>query len=57
MPNRPHDERNIRSLNKGKGSYTITIPVEYVKELKWKAHQKLKVELKGEQLIISDWKK
>lgn len=59
MARRSLDERQIRSLTKAAGgkSYTITIPLEYVKKLKWKAKQKLEVTMYGDRVIIKDWKK
>ena len=57
MANRPQTERNIRSLMKGNGSYTISIPIEYIKQLKWKGRQKLTVELVDGELRIRDWEK
>ncbi len=59
MPRRRLEERSIRSLTKvsaGK-SYAITIPIEYVRKLKWRAHQKLEVSLYRDRIIIKDWKK
>ena len=37
--------RHIRSLTKVSGgtSYAITIPLEYIKKLKWRSKQKLEV--------------
>lgn len=57
MANRPHDERHVRSLTKSSGgrAYTITLPIEYVKQLKWQSRQKLEVVLKGKEIRIRDW--
>ena len=41
----------------GGKSYSIVLPVEFVRELGWKERQKLDVTLEGEKLIIKDWKK
>ena len=59
MARRPLEEREIRSLTKASGgkSYTVTIPLEYIKKLKWRAKQKLEVTLYGNRIIIKDWKK
>lgn len=57
MPNKKYQDRNIRKLTRvGKASFAVTIPVEYVGQLKWKEKQKLKVILKGRSLIIRDWR-
>jgi antitoxin component of MazEF toxin-antitoxin module len=51
-------EKNIRSLTKvsGGSSYGITIPIEYIRKLKWKNKQKLDVRLSQDRIIIRDWK-
>ena len=58
MGRRPVEENNIRSITKSSGgrSYTITIPMEMIKKLKWQAKQKVVVQLKGERIVIEDWK-
>ena len=59
MGRRSFEESNIRSLTKigGGTSYAITLPIDIVRELKWKEKQKLTVTQKGNTLIIADWKK
>ena len=59
MTRRKIEESHIRSLTKVSGgtSYTVTIPMEYIRKLKWRAKQKLEVTLNKERIIISDWKK
>ena len=59
MGRRSLEEREIRSLTKAAGgkSYTITIPREYIKKLKWRAKQKLVVTLRGDKITIKDWEK
>ncbi|MGB8489452.1 MAG: AbrB/MazE/SpoVT family DNA-binding domain-containing protein [Bacteroidales bacterium] len=51
-------EKNIRSLTKvsGGSSYAVTIPIEYIRKLKWKNKQKLDVRLYQDRIIIRDWK-
>lgn len=52
------ENRNIRKLMKMAGkSLVVSLPIEFVKELKWKEKQKVVVTKKGSKLIISDWKK
>ena len=51
-------QQNIRKLTKvaGGASVALTLPIEYIRKLKWKEKQKVVVKLKGSKLIISDWK-
>jgi antitoxin component of MazEF toxin-antitoxin module len=58
MTRRKIEESHIRSLTKVSGgtSYAITIPMEYIRKLKWRAKQKLEVKLYNNRIIISDWK-
>ena len=48
----------MRKLTKiaGGTSYAITLPIEYIREMKWKERQKLVVKKSGNKLIIEDWK-
>lgn len=54
-------KENMRKIqNSGnRGYYTVSIPVNMVRELKWREHQKVVFELdkRGKRLIIKDWKK
>lgn len=58
MPTQKLENHNIRKLSRVANgqSFSITLPIEYVRKLRWKERQKLKVELKGRHLIIKDWK-
>jgi bifunctional DNA-binding transcriptional regulator/antitoxin component of YhaV-PrlF toxin-antitoxin module len=58
MTRRKMEDRHIRSLTKVSGgtSYGITIPMEYIRKLKWRAKQKLEVKLYQDRIIIRDWK-
>lgn len=38
----------------GGKSYSIVLPVEFVRHLKWQEHQKLDITLEGKKLIIED---
>lgn len=53
------EERNIRKITKvaGGSSYSITLPIEMVRELKWRERQKVVVTKKGKILTIKDWSK
>ncbi|MGB8491065.1 MAG: AbrB/MazE/SpoVT family DNA-binding domain-containing protein [Bacteroidales bacterium] len=48
----------VRSLTKiaGGSSYAVTIPIEYIRTLKWRGKQKLEVKLYQDRIIIRDWK-
>lgn len=53
-------DKNIRKLTRmgrAGGSLGLTIPIEIVKELKWKERQKVKVKIDRKRLMISDWKR
>ena len=48
--------RNIRKLTRiGDRSLGVTLPVEFLKELKWREKQKVVVIKKGKTIIIKDW--
>ena len=53
------DERNIRKITKtGRGaSFSVTLPIEFIRELKWRERQKVVVKKYGKKLIIEDWEK
>jgi hypothetical protein len=58
MANRSINERNVRSLMRNKGgTYLLSLPIEFVKNLKWKEKQKLTITVKGKSIVVSDWKK
>ena len=51
-------EKNIRKITKiGKRSYGIIIPIDMVRDLKWRERQKVVVKLRGKKITIEDWKK
>lgn len=56
MTRRKLDEENIRSLMKIGSSYAVTIPLEYVKKLKWKEKQKVEVKLVQDRVVVKDFK-
>ena len=57
MGRRTIGDRNIRKISKmGNGSTYITLPVELVRELRWRERQKVVVRRLGKKLIIEDWK-
>lgn len=50
-------EKNIRKIQQSgkKGSYRLTIPIEIMRVLKWREHQKVVVKKYGKGVIIRDW--
>lgn len=57
MTRRKLGERHIRKLTRTGGSMTVSLPIYWVRELKWRERQKLVVKKVGKRLIIEDWKK
>ena len=57
MARRKIENRNLRSLTKVSGgtSYGITLPMENIRKLGWRAKQKLEVKLYQDRIIIRDW--
>jgi len=57
MARRQLKNRNTRKLVKRDASYTVTLPIEFVRSLRWQNKQKVVVEKRGKELVIKDWKK
>lgn len=58
MPRKSVKNRNIRKLVKsGKKSFSLTIPIELIKELGWRLRQKVSVKRYRRGVLIKDWKK
>jgi len=57
MARRKLNEREVRKLSRrgSGGSISVTIPVEIVRELKWKSKQKVVVKKRGKGVYIEDW--
>ena len=49
-------DKNIRKILRNGDSYAVTLPIELVRELKWKEKQKVVVKKRGKGLTIVDWK-
>ena len=52
------DQRNVRKLFKTGGTtYTVTIPIEHIRDLDWQEDQQVvvKKDEKNNRLIIEDW--
>ena len=58
MGRRKIEDRNIRNLQKtaGGSTYIVSLPIEVIRELAWKAKQKLVVKKYGDGILIKDWK-
>ncbi len=53
---RRKDESLRKIQQSGKdGSYHITLPVQTIRELKWKQGQRVIVKKQGKKIIIEDW--
>jgi len=50
-------ERSVRKLVKvgGGKTYSITLPIEVIRELGWQKGQKLEVKKYGKGILIQDW--
>jgi len=50
-------QKHVRKLNKtAKRSYSVVIPMEFVKELGWRERQRLSLKRSGKKIIIEDYK-
>jgi len=50
--------RNIRKLTRvGDKSIGLTLPIEIVRQLKWREKQKVVVKKIGKRVVIEDWEK
>jgi len=57
MARRKIENRNIRKIQRSSGMYYISIPVEIMREFKWKEKQKVVVKKHGKsKVVIEDWK-
>jgi len=51
------EDKNIRKITRiGNSSLGITLPVGFLRELKWREKQKVVVKKRGKSIIITDWK-
>lgn len=52
------EDKNIRKLTKlGTKSIAVTLPIDFVRKLKWREKQKVVVKLRGKTITIRDWEK
>ena len=57
MADKSYNQRNIRKITKNGTSRSVSIPVEFLKELGWKERQKVVVKKIRGGIQIKDWKK
>jgi len=59
MARKKLDERDVRKLTRTGGgkSISVTLPIEHIRELRWRDKQKVTVRKSGSKIIIEDWKK
>lgn len=49
-------DKHIRKLSRiGDRSIGLTLPIEIVRELKWREKQKVVVKKRGKGILIADW--
>ena len=58
MARRKLANKNVRKLARmGGRSIGLTLPIEILRQLKWREKQKVIVRKRGKGILISDWKK
>jgi len=55
MARRKLGDKSTRKILKNGDSYAVTIPIEIMRELKWREKQKVVVKKRGKSIIIKDW--
>jgi len=55
MARRKLGDKHIRKIIKNGGSYVITIPIEIMREFKWREKQKVVIKKRGKSFSVSDW--
>lgn len=57
MGTRKSGEQNIRSITQNSsGTYSVSLPIGLVRQLRWQRNQRVVVKKQGNKLIISDYK-
>lgn len=58
MAMRKLNKRQVRNIQRHRGTYSVTIPISIIREFKWREKQKVEVEKYGKnKILIKDWKK
>lgn len=55
MTRRLIQEENVRNILKVRRSYYVSLPIQVIREFKWKEGQKVVVEKRGKEIVIKDW--
>jgi len=56
MPRRKLNKRHIRNIQKRKGTYSVSLPIDIIREFKWRERQKVEVTKYGKnKILIKDW--
>jgi antitoxin component of MazEF toxin-antitoxin module len=56
MGTTPHGKEQIRKITKnGSGSYSVTLPISNIRQLRWQDGQQVRIVQKGKSLVITDW--
>jgi hypothetical protein len=56
MGARKFNQQHIRNITQNSsGTYSITLPKQLIRELRWQRHQQLTVRREGKKLIVEDW--
>lgn len=55
---RKSEEKNIRKISKvgGGSSFSVTLPIEMIRDLGWKEHQKVEAKRVRGGILIRDWR-
>jgi len=58
MARKKLENRHIRKIQKTRSTYSVSLPVEILRKLKWREKQKIEVlEYGKDKILIKDWKK
>lgn len=58
MGTRKSSEQKVRNLTTNStGTYSVSLPINLIQELRWKRGQRLVVTRQGKKLIIQDWQR
>ena len=57
MSRRKLEDKLTRKITKSGDSYSITIPIEIMREFGWREKQKVVIKKRGKSFSVSDWKK
>ncbi len=57
MGDRKRGQEQIRNLTQNRtGTYSVSLPIELMRQLGWRSGQKLVVKKAGKKLVIADWR-